>query len=196
MRRKTGRLSRAAGAALLGFLLCGGSLHAAGENPLLTLNPGVVIWTWISFFILLVLLWKFAWKRILALLDEREGRISKALEDAECARKSCEEAVLKQKEIIAHAETEAGQIIIDARKTARMTAQEIQERATRDYDNLIIRARQEIENEKRLAVTEIRKEAADLAVDIAAKLLDGELDAEKHRKLARSMIARMGQGKN
>lgn len=161
----------------------------SGQNPLLTLDPGMAIWTWIVFFLVLFVLYKFAWRPILSMLDEREAKIRKSLADAEEARRLLEETIGKQKDILGRAHDEAIAIVQKARESAQNVAMEIEKKAAHEAEHMIDGAKNAIQNERDRAITELRKEAAVLAVSVASKLIQANLDDERNRKLVDGYIS-------
>ena len=85
------------------------------DNPLVQLDPGLFIWTILTFLALLFLLAKFAWKPLLAALEDRENKIKNSLEDAEKAKAELERINAKSEEIIAKARSEAQSIRVEAK---------------------------------------------------------------------------------
>jgi F-type H+-transporting ATPase subunit b len=163
--------------------------HKEGSgNPLMRIDPGMILWTWIVFIVLLVLLGKFAWKPILKVLDEREKKIRKALEDAEAARLALEEAARKQNQIIGRAEEEAITLIQRARESAANFAMDLKNKAIHDSEKLIEQAKRAIDGEKQKALAELRTEAAEIAIAATSKLLKANLDDERNRKLVKEFI--------
>jgi len=157
-------------------------------NPLMRIDPGMIIWTWIVFIALLVLLGKFAWKPILKVLDDREKKIKKAIEDAEAAQKALEEAAHKQNQIIGKAEEEAVTIIQRARESASNFAMDLKNKAMHDSEKLIEQAKRAIESEKQKAVAELRTEAAEIAISAASKIIHANLDDARNRELVKEYI--------
>jgi len=157
-------------------------------NPLMRIDPGMVIWTWIVFISLLLLLGKFAWKPILKTLDEREKRIKKALEDADAARIALEEATRKQNQIIGLAEEEAITIVQRARESASNFAMDLKNKAMHDAEQVHEQAKRAIESEKERAIAELRKEAVEITIAAASKLVAANLDDAKNRDLVKKYI--------
>jgi F-type H+-transporting ATPase subunit b len=158
------------------------------SNPLLRIDPGMILWTWIVFFTLLILLAKFAWKPILKVLDEREQKIRKALDDADAAKKALEDAIHQQNQIIGKAQEEAVTLMQRARESAQTYEMELQNKAMKDAEHQIENARRVIDSEKQKAVAELRKEAADIAILAATKLVGANLDDAKNRNLVDKYI--------
>ena len=148
---------------------------------LITPEFGLVFWTLITFFILLVILKKFAWKPILGAVSEREEGIKNALASAENARiemenlQSDNERILKE----ARLERELKNKIIDDAK----------EEAKRQSDKLVRQAQETILREKKAAISDLKAEVAKVSISIAEKVIRGELsDADKQEKLVKSML--------
>ncbi len=162
--------------------------HTAQGNPLLNLDPGMVVWTWLVFFIFLIILWKYAWKPILKSLDDREQSIKKSLEDVEEAKKILEEASEKQHQLIEKGKEKAEEIVTRANDSARKMANDIQEKAREESEKLIADARVQIESQKNKTIAELRSEVATLAVSVATKLIEANLDDDYNRKLVENYL--------
>jgi len=93
------------------------------DNPLVQLDPGLFVWTIITFLILLGVLTKFAWKPLLKALETRENEISQSLKDVEKAKQELERLSAESDEIIAKSHSEAQGIVSEGKKAAeRLTA--------------------------------------------------------------------------
>ena len=160
-------------------------------DGLLSPNPGLIFWTAITFLVLLFLLRKIAWGPILTALDEREKNIQSAIERAETARREAEKILIENREILKKAELEAEKIIKDARNYGEKLAQDIREKASLESKRMVSDAKAEIENEKQLALSELRTEVSDLAIKGAEMIIRNTLDAEKHKNVISSIIDEM-----
>lgn len=157
-------------------------------NPLLILDPGMVIWTWVIFFVFLFILRKYAWKPILDSLDEREESIRKASEDAEVARQSLEAASAEQGKLIGEGRQTAAAAIDAARRIATEAAEDIRREAREASDKMIADAQADIEKQKEAAMETLRSEAGGLSVLVASKVLDANLDDDRNRELVKDYI--------
>lgn len=151
---------------------------------MMDLHPGLMIWTIISFVVLLIILKKFAWTPILAALDEREKGIKDNIEAAKRAREEAEQSLIVYRQKLAEAQTEAQAIVSKARTDAERVRDELIEKSKTDAQNQIERARKQIELESEAAIKAIRSEVADLAVIAAEKIINRTLTAEDHKRLA------------
>ena len=158
---------------------------------LLDPHAGLIIWTIITFLVVLFVLKKFAWPHLLAALDEREKRISDALAAAEQARQESEEVLREHQQKLAAADEEARKIVAEAREAGANVRQTIVSQAREEAERMLDQARTSIESEKRTAIAELRRETANLAVQAAGALIDANLDDEKNRGLVDDFIARI-----
>ena len=158
---------------------------------LLDPHAGLIIWTIITFLVVLFVLKKFAWPHLLAALDEREKRISDAIAAAEQARQEAEEVLSEHRQKLAAADEEARQVVAAAREAGANVRQTIVSQAREEAERMLDQARTSIESEKRAAIAELRRETAKLAVQAAGALIDANLDDEKNRGLVDDFIARI-----
>ena len=152
-------------------------------------EPGLMIWTVITFLLLVFILGKFAWKPILAILKERESTIRQALEEAQRARKDSELLLEQNRAILADARNQASEVLEKARQDAEQRRADLAAAARKEAEDLLSRSRDEIQREKRQAIRELRGEAADLAIAAASQVVAGGLDAEHHRRLVDEYFA-------
>lgn len=163
---------------------------------LLAPHPGLLVWTIITFLVVLVILKSKVWGPLLAALDERERTIREALESADKAREEARAQQAEHERRLAEAETQARQIVAEAREAAEKVGQQIVADAKAEAERTAQRATEAIENEKAAALTQLRREVADLAVGAAGAILNAELDAERNRKLADDFIASLPDARN
>jgi len=154
---------------------------------------GVDIWKLgfqiVNFLLLLYLLNRFLFKRVLRMLDDRQSRISQGLEDAETAARDRELARAEREAALAEARREAEAMVQRAAKTAEVTSAEILAEAKASAEQITTRAREEISAEKDRALAEIRGEVADLALEAAGKLIGAEMDAPTQRRLVKQFLS-------
>jgi len=160
---------------------------------LMTPSGGTIFWTTVTFIILLLILGKFAWRPILAMLDERENRIRESLEQAEKARIASQKTLAEQDQILDAARKEAQDILAKSRKTADVTKDEIIKKASSEADALITKARREIEMSRDKAMEEIRDLAVELSMNATAKLVGKSLDAKDHQALIDDSLHKLGE---
>lgn len=157
-------------------------------DTLLNLNPGLIIWTFITFFIVLYVLKRFAWRPLLNALESREEGIKSDLSRAEHAREESERLLNEHRKNLQFAEAEARNIIDEARSTADQLRAEILEKAQSAAKALTAQAKAEIQREKETALAQLRAEVANLAIQAAGRILDENLDVERHRRIVDSFL--------
>jgi F-type H+-transporting ATPase subunit b len=146
-------------------------------------NPGLIIWTIVTFVFLLIVLGKFAWKPLLESLRKREESLRNSMERAEQAKQDAERLLTEHKKQLARAEQEGQRILNENRQLAEKLKEEIIDKANQQSRKMVEQAKEEIDRNKEAALTQLRGEVASLAVQAAGKILDETLDESKHRKL-------------
>jgi F-type H+-transporting ATPase subunit b len=142
----------------------------------------------INFLLLLYLLNRFLFKPVLKLLDEREARIKKGLEDAEAAARERELARAEREAALDEARKEAQAMVARANKIAEDSRAEILAEAKAQADKVTARAREEITAEKDTAMAELRATVADLALQAAGRLVRSEMDTPTQRRLVEDFL--------
>lgn len=156
---------------------------------LITPGFGLVFWSLITFFILLVVLRKFAWKPILGAIDDRENGIKNALEAADKARMEMENLKADNERILNEARIEREGMLKDAREIKNKMINDAKEEAQAQASKMIVQAQAAIEVEKKAAMAELKNQVAALSIDIAEKVVREELsDKGKQLELVESML--------
>ena len=155
---------------------------------MLSPNPGLVIWTIITFILLLFILRKVAWKPLLEALRAREESVKNAIEHAEKARNDAERLLQENQKTMEQASIEGQKILSESRALAEKLKDEIIDKANQQSRKMLEAAKEEIERDKESAMLQLRSEIASIAVDAAGKIIDETLDEEKHRKLVDSYL--------
>jgi len=152
-------------------------------NPLVQPDPGLFIWTIVTFLVLLGLLAKFAWRPLLEALDSRQNAIRKSLDDAQQARQELERLNQESAAILNRARVEADQIIVSSRADAERLREDMRQKARAEADGIVKNAERQIQLETARALQQIRTEAVDLSVLIASKLIQRNLTKEDNDRL-------------
>jgi F-type H+-transporting ATPase subunit b len=158
------------------------------KDTLLSVNPGLIIWTMVIFVLLLLILKKWAWKPLLSSLDNRERMIKESVDRAEHLRTEAERLMNENKKLLEKAEDESRRIISEGKEYAEKLRNELLGKTHEDSERLITQAKAEIEREKQNALSELRDEVANLAILAAGKILDENLDENKNRKIVEKFI--------
>ena len=144
---------------------------------LVTPEPGLLIWSSVSFILLLLLLKKFAWRPIIQALQAREEMIEGSIADAQKARKEVDELSILRKSMLEDAKRERVALIKEAQELKTQIIDEAKKIARNESDLMLKEARIQIQQEKANALREIKNQVAILSVDIAGVLLKSELEA-------------------
>ena len=150
---------------------------------------GLFVWQTVLFLALLFLLRKYAWKPILSAVEEREEGIKNALEAADNAKKEMEALNADNERILLEAKAKRDSILKEAREIKETIIIEAKTQATEEADKVLASAREQINNEKLAAITELKNQVADLSIEIAEKVLKSELnDADKQKELVNNAL--------
>lgn len=161
----------------------------------LTPELQVLAWSIVIFLLLLALLWKFAWGPIMHALEQREHNIQKRIDDAEKRFKDAEAKVAEYEKHINSAKDDAAEIISEGKRDVEKLKEEILAEANKESERTLDRAKREIELARQAAVQEIRDRVADLAAEMAAKVIEREVKADDHRRFVQEAIADIEQSR-
>jgi F-type H+-transporting ATPase subunit b len=153
------------------------------NNPLVQPDPGLYIWTIVTFLVLLALLAKFAWGPLLAALAARQEAIRRSLDDAQAAKVELERLRTESAKILAQARSEAEAIMSNTRSDADRFREELKQKARAEAATLLKNAEHQIQLETSRALQQIRNETVDLSVAIASKVLQRNVTKEDNERL-------------
>jgi F-type H+-transporting ATPase subunit b len=163
-------------------------VHGSPTNPLVQLDPGLFIWTIITFLVLCSVLAKFAWKPLLNALESREKDIQSSIEDARKAKNELEQLNEEAEKIIAEARTEAQEIRSEAKASAEKVKADIRSKAEEDVKKIKEEANAQIQVEKDKAISEIRQEVVTLTMSVAEKVIGKNLSTEDNQEMIEQSI--------
>jgi F-type H+-transporting ATPase subunit b len=152
------------------------------------INGGVIIWTVVIFVILLAILWRLGYPALLRMVEEREARIQKQLDEAEKANAEAQRLLDEHKKQIAAARTEAQEILAKAKTVSQKERETLLAKAREEYDALLARARKDIEAEKEKAIQALRREAVELSIAAASRVIEANLDTDANRRLVTEFL--------
>lgn len=172
----------------LGYLAFWLLSEGEAKGGLLDVNPGLIFWTVITFFLLLLILSKFGLKPILSAISARENSIKDSLDKAELAKKEAEILLAENKKNLAMADEEAQKV----RKQAMADASLIMEKMVKESEEKAIKrineAEKEIQRKYDEAFRNLRGQVAEIAISAAEKIIKENLDKEKQTKLVNKLI--------
>ena len=161
------------------------------DNPLVQPDPGLFIWTILTFLVLVALLAKFAWRPLLKALESRAELIRKSLDDADKAKLELERLNQESAQILSKARVEAESIISRTRSDADRLREELKHKARAEAETIMRNAERQIQLKTAQAVEQIRHEAIDLSVTIASKLIQRNLTKEDNERLIDETLKQM-----
>jgi len=151
-------------------------------------DPGLIIWTIITFLLLLFILKKAAWKPLLSALQKREDTIANSIQKAEQAKVDAEKLLKEHSERLAQAEAEAQRIINEGRQLAEKIKENITSEAKAISDKIIKESKEEIEKSRQAAIESLKKDISQIAILAASKIISENLDEKVDKKLVDKMI--------
>jgi F-type H+-transporting ATPase subunit b len=164
------------------------------NNPLVQPDPGLAIWTIVTFLVLLWLLARFAWRPLLRALESRQETIRKSLEDARKAREEMEALGKESQRILRQAHADAEEIVAGSRAEAEKLREEIRQKAREDAEAVVRESRLRIETETARALRQVRGEIADLSIEIASKLIGRNFTKEDQSALIEETLREIEAG--
>jgi F-type H+-transporting ATPase subunit b len=162
--------------------------EAEGTGPLFQVNLFQVIIAAANFLLFLAIIWTFAFKPVSRMLEDRKARIEQGLKDAEQARRDRENAEAERVASLAEARREANDILSRAQKVAQETRDADIAATKEELERLRARAAADIEAEKVRAITEVRAEVADLALEAASRVVGETMTSERERRLVEEFL--------
>lgn len=154
-----------------------------GNGGLLDVNPGLMIWTVITFIVLLLILKKVAWKPILTALDKRESDIKESLAQAEKAKDEARKILEENQANLAKAEEESKKIIEQSRAYAESLKEQMIKDSKEQAKKIVDEAASEIQRKKDSAFEELKGQIVEIAVNAAEKIIRESLDAQKSKQV-------------
>ena len=152
-------------------------------------EPGLIIWTLVSFFILLK---KVAFPPILKGMKKREETIKQQLEEAQKTKREAEDLLEGYKRQLAEARSEAQKIINEGKSLGENMRKEIVQKAQAESNQIVKRAQEEIELQKQKAILELQEKIADLSIMAATKIINKSLNTEDNRRLVEEYVSKVG----
>lgn len=152
-------------------------------GDLISVVPGLMIWTLITFAVVFLVLRKLAFGRIQGMIDQRRDRIKEALDAADQAREEARELLEQHRALIAEARSQSERILAEARADANAQRDRARTEASADLDRRLEENKREIEAENRRLVEQIRREVVELTLIASEKVTGKVLDAADQRRL-------------
>lgn len=162
------------------------------KEGLLKVDPGLLLWTIITFLVLVLILWKAAWRPIVDALDARAEKVRFEIDNAERSRQEAEKLLVQHREMMDNARNEAAQVISRGREEAERLKNDIVEKANSESRVIAERAKKEIELAKDKALADIKTEIVMLSTEIASKIVSKNIKPEDQKSLVEETLNKMG----
>ena len=173
---------------LVAILQEAGEGGAEGFVSPFEINFGLFFWTWVVFIALFFVLKKYAWPSILRATEERERRIAKQLDDAERMNAEAKQAMEEHKKLMTNAKDEAHSLIAEAKSVGEKQREQMLAKTRAEQEQMLDRAKLEIDAERERALMQLRKEAVDLSLAAASKLIQERLESAADRKIVEEYL--------
>jgi F-type H+-transporting ATPase subunit b len=158
-------------------------------NPLISVTPGLMIWTIVCFLITLFVLKRYAFGPIQNIIDERRKRIEESIAAADRAREEARKLLEEHRALMGQARRDAEEILVEARKTAEASRERLKGELEEDRQRRMEETKRQIEAETHRALGQIRQEVAELTLLAAAKVTGKVLDSDDQRRLIDEAIS-------
>jgi F-type H+-transporting ATPase subunit b len=179
-------------ALLLGNVATAFAQEAEAPSGLMSIKFNLMFWTLIIFLLVFWILAKFAFGPITAAVEAREKALEEAIEAAKRDREQAAKLLQEHQAKIEAARGEAQKIIAEGRSVGEKLRADMIEQTRKEQQDMLERARREIETERDRAIAQLRKEAVDLALAGASKVIEQNLESQKNRQLVESYLASIG----
>lgn len=156
-------------------------------------DPGIFLWTIVTFLIVLLILKVKAWGPLVEALENREKLVEDSLKAAEKAIEEAEKVSNDYEQSIKDAQVKSQKIILDSKKAAEKVKAEIEKTTAEKAESMIKNAKEQINSEKDNAIKDIRDIAIDLSIDIASKVIEKNIDSEENRRLIEEAMNNIGK---
>ena len=161
----------------------------AAKGGLLTPSGGLMVWTLLIFLVLLFVLSRAAFKPMLAAVEAREKSLEEAIAHAQADREAAAKLLAEHTSQLENARNEAQKLIVEGRSVGEKIRGEMIEETRSQQQEMLERARREIEGEKQRAIADLRREAVDLAIAGASRVIEKNLDDESNRRIVEKFLA-------
>ena len=165
------------------------AVEADSKPNLLSLKAGLMFWTLVVFLILFFILGKFVFPKITAAVEAREKALEDAIEGAKRDREEAAKYLEEQRAAIEAARNDAQKILAEGRSTGEKLRTEMMEETRVQQQEMLDRARREIDAERNRAIAEMRREAVDLAIAGASRVIEKNLDQKSNREIVEKFLS-------
>lgn len=166
--------------------------EAGGTRTFMKPDTGLMFWTLIIFIVLLFVLSKYAFGPLTKAVEDRERALQDALDKANADREAAAKLLQEHQAKIDAARDDAQKFIADSRGIAEKMRADMLEQTRKEQQDILERARRDIDSEKEKAIAQLRREAVDLALAGASKVVEQNLESAKNRQIVESYLSSIG----
>ena len=164
-------------------------LAEGGGGSLTDIDFNLTLWTFVLFVLFAGVLWKFAWGPLLATIDAREKSVHDEVQGAHKANAEAVQLLEKHKELVRDAGRERDELLKRTRAEIEQFRSDLQAKARTEADQVLERAREQIQRERDAAITVLRGQVADVAIQAAAKIVESSLTKDAQKKIVDEFVA-------
>ncbi len=157
------------------------------------LNQPLIVYTTITFLLLVILLGKFGFGPLIKVLEARERKIRESIEQAEHARLEAERLLKEYEEKLTEARAEAQKLIAEGKSLGENLRADIMQKSEEEAKRMIVKAEEQINRDVEQAIKELRAEVATLSIDLASKVIEKELNEKAHEELIDKYLSEVGR---
>jgi len=158
---------------------------------LFRIEPGLMLWTWISFFILLFIMYKFVFPTLIQNIRDREKKISNSVDDAEQISKTRENIKDERAAVLKKAQTEGDAILRQMRNEADLLKKKLEKKAELDAADILKQAQEKAEEEKHIAIRQLKTELAEFVCDASERIIGRAFVKEEDQKWTKELAERL-----
>ena len=173
------------------LLSCTNVVYASGGGWLdkwLTIDAGLLLWTILTFVVLLIILKWQAWGPLMNALDHREKQINEALNAAKTAKEEAEKVANDNENVLNQAKQEAQKIISQAKEAGEKLKTKLEQNGQEKYSEMLNRAQEQINTEKTQALSEIKQVVVDLTINASEKIIKKNLTSEDNKQIIEQTV--------
>ena len=174
---------------MINFALLAAAADEAGGGGLMSLRVNLMFWTLVIFGVLYFILNKWVFPAVLGMVEAREKALAEAIEGARRDREEAARLLGEHRQQIENSRADAQKLIAEARGVAEKMRADALEKTRQEQQEMLERARRDIATERDKAIAELRREAVDLAIRGAGKVIEENLDSDKNRKLVEQFLS-------
>lgn len=180
---------------MINFALLAAAAEEAGGGGLMSLRVNLMFWTLVIFAVLYFILNKWVFPAVLGMVEAREKALAEAIEGAKRDRDEAARLLAEHRQSIENSRADAQKLIAEARGVAEKMRTDTLEKTRQEQQEMLERARRDIAAERDRAIAELRREAVDLAIRGASKVIEENLDSDKNRRLVEQFLSSLSSEK-